>query len=173
MLTMRQRIATGVATACCAVAGITVVSPFEGRVHHWYPDPVLAWAVPTACDGHATRGPVDRDKTFTDAECDELRTADLRVTYDGMLPCVGDVPMSDGELYGYLSFTFNVGPGTFCKSSIPVKLKAGNHAAACATLSQYRFVAGKDCALPQYAHVCGGVPRRRAVERSICEGTTK
>lgn len=165
-MTPRQRIVAGVVAVCCAVAGATL-APFEGRVKHWYPDPVLGWNVPTVCDGH-TGGVVDRSKQFSDADCDQLRNADLRNTYDGMLPCIGDIPMPDNELEAYLSFAFNVGPTAFCKSSIPAKLKAGNHAAACATLSEYRFVGGKDCAV--YVHVCGGEVRRREAERSLCEG---
>lgn len=169
-LTPRQRIAAGAASAVIAMAGV-VTSVYEGTIFKTYPDPVLGWKVPTACTGHT--GPELRaGQTFTAEQCDEMQGADLRKTYDGMLLCVGDVPMPDRELEAYLSFAFNVGAGAFCKSTIPAKLKRGDHAAACATLSQYRFVGGKDCALPQFEHVCGGVVRRRAAERALCEGTT-
>ena len=168
-LTPRQRIAAGSAAAVITLAG-AVTSVFEGTVYRTYPDPVLGWKVPTACTGHT--GPeLHAGQRFTQAQCDEMQSADLRKTYDGILSCVGDIPMPDRELTAWLSFAFNVGPAAFCKSSIPAKLKAGDHAGACATLSLYRFVGGHDCALPEYEHVCGGVVTRRGAERSICEGT--
>lgn len=169
-MTPRQRMAAGMVALCCGIAA-PVVTTFEGTVLKSYPDPVLGWKVPTACTGH-TGDDVSKGQHFSQAECDQMLHADLRGTYDGIVACVGDVPMPDNELAAYLSFAFNVGSGSFCKSSIPIKLKANDHAAACATISLYRFVDGKDCALPQFAHQCGGVVRRRAAERSLCEGRT-
>lgn len=168
-LTPRQRIAAGVVAVCCGLAA-PVVTLWEGRILRSYPDPVLGWRVPTACVG-STRD-IKPDQTFTEAECDELLKADLRDTYDGMLKCIGDVPLPDHELAAYLSLAFNVGPSRFCQSSIPGKLKSNDHAAACATISLYRFVGGKDCALPEFSRVCGGIVRRRAAERALCEGST-
>lgn len=169
-LTPRQRLATGAGAAVLAIAGV-FTGTREGTILHSYPDPVLGWGKGTDCTGHT--GPEVRPgQTFTAIECAELLTADLRKTYDGLLPCIGDVPMPDRELEAWLSFAFNVGPAAFCKSSIPAKLKASNHAGACATLSAYRFVGTKDCALPQYVRTCGGIVRRRAAERSLCEGSS-
>lgn len=166
--TPRQRLVTGAAAAVVAIAGLFTGTQ-EGTVLHSYPDVVLGWGKGTACTGHT--GPdVRPGQTFTPQQCADLLSADLRKTYDGILPCIGDIPMPDNELEAYLSFAFNDGAGTFCKSSIPAKLRAGNHAGACATLSLYRFVGNKDCALPQYEHVCGGLITRRAAERAMCEG---
>ncbi len=164
-LTPRQRIAAGVVTVCCGIA-VPVVTYFEGRVNTAYADPVLGWKVPTACVG-STKG-IKRGDSFTDAECDELLKTDLHETYTGLLKCIGDVPMPDHELAAFLSFSFNVGPGAFCKGSFPAKLNAGDHASACALLTQYRFVAGKDCAVA--ANKCSGIVRRRTAERNLCEG---
>ena len=169
-LTPRQRLAAGIAGAVVAVAGV-FTGVQEGTIFHSYPDPVLGWGKATACTGHT--GPeIHPGQTFTAEDCASMQAADLKTTYLGILPCIGDVPMPDRELEAWLSFAFNVGPAAFCKSSIPAKLKAGDHAGACATLSLYRFVGGRDCAMPQYQHVCGGVVRRRAAERSLCEGRT-
>lgn len=163
-MTPRQRIAAGVVAACCAIAA-PVISRHEGTVLKTYPDPVLGWKVPTACTGH-TGTDIAPGDTFTQAECDQLLTADLRGTYDGMLACIGDVNVTDNELAALISLAFNVGPGAFCKGSFATKLKAGDHAAACETIKAYRFVGGKDCALP--INNCRGIVRRREAEYSLC-----
>lgn len=167
-LTPRQRLAAGIITICCGIA-VPVISLYEGRVLRAYPDPVLGWKAPTACVGHMDPN-MDREARFTNAECDELLKADLKGTYNVLArsSCIGDVPMPDYELAAFLSLGFNVGPEAVCRSSIAAKLKAGKHAEACATISQFRFVGGKDCALPQNG--CRGIVRRREAERQLCEG---
>lgn len=168
-MTPRQRIAAGCAGACVAIAGV-VVQPFEGRRLAAYPDVVYGWKLATICDGH-TGADVRPDSRFTPAECDQLRTADLQKTYEGLLKCIGDVPMPDHELAAYLSVAYNVGPQKFCSYSFKTKLAAGDHAAACALISQLRFANGHDCASPEWSRTCGGIVRRRTAERSMCEGT--
>lgn len=155
------------AAACCALAA-PLVTQFEGRVTRTYPDVVYGWKVPTACDGHT--GPELRaGQTFTNAECEAMLHQDLTKEFDGLAECMPlDAPSN--ELAAYLSLAHNIGAGAVCRSSIPRKVKAGQHAAACATISEFRFVGGRDCALPEFARVCGGIIRRRAAERSLCEG---
>jgi lysozyme len=154
-----------ITVAALALAAAVVVH-FEGVVPHVYRDPI---GIKTACVGHVD-STLQMGETFTQTQCQEMLAGDLTTASSGVESCV-DVPLSDGEFAAFTSFAFNVGVADFCRSSIPAKLKAGNHAAACATLSAYRFVGGKDCALPQYEHVCGGVVTRRAAERHLCEGT--
>lgn len=155
------------AAACCALAA-PIVTRFEGRVTHTYPDVVYGWKVPTACDGHT--GPeVRAGQTFTDAQCETMLHQDLTKEFDGLAKCMPlDAPTH--ELAAYLDLAHNIGPAAVCRSSIPRKLKAGQHAAACATISEFKFVGGRDCSLPKYARACGGIIWRRAVERSLCEG---
>ncbi|MDB5846545.1 MAG: glycoside hydrolase, family 24 [Rhodoferax sp.] len=152
------------AVAAIALAG-PLVGMFEGRVFHTYPDVVHGWKVPTACDGHT--GPeLRRGQRFTSAECDEMRAVDLRLTFDQLAPCM-DLALPPNELAAYLSLAFNVGAGAVCRSSIPVKIAAGNRAAACATITQFYLAGGLDCRDP--ANNCMGIPRRRAAERDLCE----
>lgn len=163
---MRARSAGAIAALCCA-AGV-FLAPREGRVLHTYPDAVYGWKLPTACDGHT--GPELRaGQTFTAAECDEMRTADLRKTYDELAPCFGDEPLSDNEIEAYLSLGFNAGAHAVCSSSIPRKVRAGQHAAACDTIAQFVYAGGRDCRIA--SSNCSGIVRRRAAERALCLGS--
>lgn len=166
-LTPKQRVAAGLVAACCAI-GAPLIATHEGRVNTVYPDVVLKWAAPTVCTGHMDPT-LQKGQTFTDVECDQMLAADLTKYYDGMAKdsCIGNVPVSDNELAAMLSLSFNVGTTAFCQSSIPGKLKRGDHSAACATIIDFRFVGGKDCAIS--ANNCRGIVRRREAERKLCE----
>lgn len=57
------------------------------------------------------------------------------------------VPMHPYEFSAFVSLTYNIGEGAFCRSSIPVKLKAGDYQAACETILQFdKF---RDCTKPK------------------------
>lgn len=48
-------------------------------------------------------------------------------------------PLTDNEFGALVSFAFNLGSGTFVKSSIPGKLNAGNKDEACETIKKYVY----------------------------------
>lgn len=162
----------GAAIAAAVIAlAVPIVTHFEGRVLKTYPDVVHGWNVPTACDGHT--GPeLLKGQTFTAAECDEMLSRDLTAEFDGLSKCM-PMEMPTNELAAYLDLAHNIGAGAVCESSIPLKLAQGNHAAACATITQFDGVKVKDvfhsCADP--AMHCLGIIKRRAAERSLCEGS--
>ncbi len=156
---------TALALAAVFALSGTVIAPFEGRVLHTYPDAVYGWKLPTACDGHT--GPeLHQGQTFTPAECDEMRNADLKKTFDALAPCFGDAQLSANEWGAYLSLAYNDGAGAVCRSSIPAKVKAGQHAAACATIEDFYKAGIKDCRIA--SNHCSGIPRRRAAEHALC-----
>lgn len=72
------------------------------------------------------------------------------------------------EQVAFIHFAYNVGVGAFCASTAAKKLNAGDHAGACAQISRWIVVAGKDCRQPGSG--CAGIPLRRAHERALCEG---
>lgn len=161
----------GAAIAAAVIAlAVPIVSHFEGRVFKTYPDVVHGWNVPTACDGHT--GPeLHKGQTFTTAECDEMLTRDLTAEFDGLSKCM-PMEMPTNELAAYLDLAHNIGAGAVCRSSIPLKLAQGDHYAACAAIMSFRFAGELDCGLPVNVHICGGIIKRRAAERSLCEGST-
>ncbi len=75
--------------------------------------------------------------------------------------CIGDVPMYQHEWDAIVSWTYNVGTGAACKSTLVRKLKARDYAGACNELSRWTYAGGKQ--LP-------GLVKRREQERRLCLG---
>lgn len=78
-----------------------------------------------------------------------------------MRACIGDVPLHQHEWDAYVSLTFNIGSGAFCKSTLVQKLRAGDYAGACDQIRVWTKFKGKD--LP-------GLVKRRAEEHAKCVG---
>ena len=78
-----------------------------------------------------------------------------------MRACIGDVPLHPHEWDAYVSLTFNIGSGAFCKSTLVQKLRAGDYRAACDQILRWDRFQGKP--LP-------GLTKRRAAEHAQCVG---
>ncbi|MDM4772751.1 lysozyme [Solimonas sp. SE-A11] len=141
-----------------AVAGLlgcfVLVAGFEGLRTTAYRDPV---GIPTICYG-STAG-VRVGDVATRAQCEALLWHELLAAHDAMMACVR-VPLTPGQRGAFTSFTFNVGAGAFCRSTLARRLNARDYAGACAELS--RWVHARGIRLP-------GLERRRAAERALCE----
>lgn len=135
-------------------ACVAFVTSWEGMKLVAYRDPV---GIPTICAG-STDG-VILGQTATRAQCEELLGKELLQAHDNMARCVR-VPLTPGERTAYTSFTYNLGAGAFCGSTLARKLNAGDRRGACAELS--RWVYAKGMRLP-------GLVKRRAAERELCE----
>ncbi|NTZ83879.1 lysozyme [Burkholderia metallica] len=76
--------------------------------------------------------------------------------------------MTVGQRVAVVSFAYNEGSGTYCRSPIAANFRAGNIAAACRSFNE--SPSGK----PQYVTAAGeelpGLVKRRAKERAWCEG---
>lgn len=88
--------------------------------------------------------------------------------FEGALKQCVKVPLHQHELDSYISFSYNVGSGAFCRSTLVKKLNAEDYAGACAEISKWTYFQGKDCRDP--ANKCIGLANRRAGERALCEG---
>lgn len=80
-----------------------------------------------------------------------------------MKSCLGDVPLYQHEWDAYVSFTYNVGSGAFCRSTLVRLLKEDppRYAEACAQLLRWTKFQGRD--LP-------GLVKRRQDEHRLCMG---
>lgn len=78
-----------------------------------------------------------------------------------MRACIGDVPLHQHEWDAFVSLTFNIGSGAFCKSTLVQKLRAGDYAGACDQIRRWDRFQGKP--LP-------GLTKRRAAEHAQCVG---
>lgn len=77
-----------------------------------------------------------------------------------MVRCIR-VPITQGEYDAYLDFSYNVGTGAFCSSTLNKKLNAGNYEGACKELLKWTKAGGKE--LP-------GLVKRRQAEYKTCIG---
>jgi len=75
--------------------------------------------------------------------------------------CIGDVPMYQHEWDAIVSWSYNVGTGAACGSTLVRKLKAGDYAGACAELLRWDKFQGRT--LP-------GLTARRQAEYRQCIG---
>lgn len=141
-----------VPTAVAAIA-IPAICLFEGLYTYAYRDPV---GIPTICFGHIED--VKMGDRRTPEECKQMLLDDLPRYYAGVKRCI-KVPMSGSREAAMLSFTYNVGEGALCKSSVARKLNAGDVAGGCGALLLYTYAKGIQ--LP-------GLVNRRRSEYKLC-----
>lgn len=75
--------------------------------------------------------------------------------------CIGDVPMYQHEWDSIVSWSYNVGTGAACRSTLVKKLKAGDYPGACAELLRWDKQAGM---------TLRGLTIRRQAEYKQCMG---
>ena len=138
-----------------SAAGLVAIAVSEGYRSHTYDDGVGVNTVGfgTAYVKPGTTMTVERALIQLNADADKMQK--------GMRACLGDVPMYQYEWDAWVSFTYNVGVGAFCKSTAVKKLKAGDYEGACNEMT--RFVRAGGRVLP-------GLVKRRAEERRACLG---
>ena len=137
-------------------AGLVVY--FEGKRNQAYYDNLPSVSLITVCYGHTDPSLKITDK-FTDAECNEFLKADLEEAAGAVAACIDNPLLTDGERAALISFTYNVGQGKLCKSTLAKKANRGEP--FCAELSKWVYAGGK---------VRNGLVKRRAAERKVCEG---
>jgi lysozyme len=145
-----QRSASWVAIA------VTFISLWEGVTLvgvHFRVDPP---SVNTVCYGHIED--VQIGDRYTKTECQEMLAKDIP-RYDAMVSKCVQVPLPPHRHAAIVSFTYNVGGGALCKSSVVRYLNVGNVQAGCDALLQYDRANGV---------VLQGLKNRRVAERKLC-----
>lgn len=132
---------------------LSLVAGAEGLRQVAYLDPV---GIPTACFGETKN--VRMGQTFTLEECKAMLAASLLEADQAIERCV-KVPLPPAREAALISFTYNVGGGAFCSSTLVRKLNAGDTPGACDELLRWTKARGVE--LP-------GLKRRRAEERQLC-----
>lgn len=132
---------------------VTLVGGFEGLRQTAYRDPI---GIPTICYGETKN--VRMGMKATKAECDAMLISSLIEHEDGMNKCLRrEIP--EKARVAFVSFTYNVGVGNFCKSTLAKRANAGDIAGACQELLKWNRAGGV---------VFPGLTRRREAERKIC-----
>ena len=133
------------------ISGVTL---WEGTRYVPYKD---VTGIPTVCQGY-TGKEVVVGKTYSKEECNVLLRKALKEHAEGMLECV-KVELTQNEFNAYTMFTYNVGVGAFCKSSLLKKLNNNDRIGACNGLLAWSYAGGK------YVQ---GLNNRRQYERNLC-----
>ncbi|AEP36239.1 lysozyme [Taylorella asinigenitalis] len=139
-------------TSGAVVLATSTVSYYEGRRYTPYLDVA---GVLTVCDG------ITKDienKVYTDKECDELLKKELDKSFAIVKKYV-KVPLSETQKAALASFVYNVGEGSFARSTLLKKLNKGDYITACAELDRWVFAGGKKWK---------GLINRRNAEKYLC-----
>lgn len=140
-------------------AAVAFVGPEEGLRTEPYRD---LGGILTVCYGD-TIVPM---RTYTVAECDDMFAARLREFAFRLGRCIENpsaIPAKSSV--AILSWSYNVGTGAACGSTLVRKLNAGDLRGACNELPRWNKVNGK---------VVRGLTNRRAREQALClEGVTQ
>lgn len=137
------------------VAAIALIGGYEGVRTVAYRDIV---GVPTVCFGE-TRG-VKMGDRYTMEECREMLGDGIVEFEAGMRKCLTRPDAVPIKAYvAFLSLSYNIGTGAFCKSTVARKANAGDIRGACDAILAWNKAGGR---------VVAGLVNRRADERRIC-----
>lgn len=146
----------GIAALVVVLAAAPFVAKHEGLILSTYADPI---GIPTACAGETDKA-VTLQERFTRDECMALLGASLLEHGKRMDACVR-VPLTRSQAVAVLSWSYNVGTGAACGSTLVRLLNSGAPPSVwCAELSKWNKAGGR---------VLPGLVKRRAQERAMCE----
>jgi len=135
--------------------GLHLTEQFEGLRLRSYQDIRGIWTV-----GYGHTGPdVHPGMVITFAQAEALLAQDVQHAAD-IINRVVTVPLTQGEFDALVDFTFNLGEGNFEKSTLHVKLNAGDYQGAAEEFEKWAH-AGSE--------VVAGLLRRRQAEEAEFE----
>ena len=138
---------------------IQMLKHHEGVRSKPYRCPAGLWTVGVGhLIGDGKSLPQSWNKTFTQEEIDGLLKRDLNRFERGVLKMLPNVRLRQCEFDALVSFSFNLGLGTFQRSTIRQALIRGDKEAAMESLMKYCRAGGK---------VLRGLENRRKDERSM------
>jgi len=146
----------GAAVVIAGASLLSFVALWEGDERTAYADK-LAYGVPTVCNGHT--GPeVKVGDVWSKARCDAILIKNVEKHGLGLLNCV-TVPLNQNQYNALAAWSFNVGVGAACGSTLVKLLNQGHYTAACDQLMRWNRAGGV---------VVRGLTNRRTAERAIC-----
>ena len=142
--------------------GISLIKHYEGVRSRPYRCPANLWTVGVGhLIGNGKLLPDSYNRTFTEAEIDGLLKSDLRRFELGISKMLPNVPLRQCEFDCLVSFAFNLGLGTFQRSTLRQALLRGDKKAAMESLVKYCRAGGK---------ILRGLQIRRLDEKALFEG---
>lgn len=118
--------------------------------------------VKTVCYGATAADGVDLNRTYTKQECQDMLARDLPKYDEQVKRCL--TPAAYAALPPHrhaavVSFTYNLGGGTLCRSAVARNLNNGKIQQACDAMLSYTRAGGR---------VLQGLVNRRKAERALC-----
>lgn len=136
-------------------AAVALVGAWEGLRTVAYRDVV---GIPTVCFGE-TRG-VKMGDRYTVDECKAMLGDALAEFETGMRKCLKSPDTIPAKSYtAFLSLSYNIGTGAFCRSTVARRANAGDIRGACNAIPMWNKAGGR---------VVKGLVNRRADEQRIC-----
>ena len=143
-------------------AGIALIKHHEGVRNRPYKCPAGLWTVGVGhLIGDGKSLPADYNRTFTAEEIDGILKSDLRRFELGISKMLPNVPLRQCEFDCLVSFAFNLGLGTFQRSTLRQALLRGDKTQAMESLVKYCRAGGK---------ILKGLQTRRLDEKALFEG---
>ena len=142
-------------------AGIFLIKHYEGVRNRPYRCPANLWTVGVGhLIGDGKLLPDSWNRTFTEAEIDGLLKSDLKRFELGISKMLPNVPLRQCEFDCLVSFAFNLGLGTFQRSTLRQALLRNDKKAAMESLIKYCRAGGK---------ILKGLQTRRLDEKALFE----
>ena len=143
-------------------AAIALIKHHEGVRNRPYRCPANLWTVGVGhLIGNGKHLPDSWNRTFSQEEIDGILKSDLRRFELGVHKMLPNVPLRQCEFDCLVSFAFNLGLGTFHRSTLRQALLRGEKKAAMESLVKYCRAGGK---------ILRGLQIRRLDERALFEG---
>jgi lysozyme len=167
-----QKGAVGAIAGTALALAVAFIGDWEGLRLNSYRDIVGVW---TICYGE-TKG-VGPGQKATKEECDSMFAGSITSHETGMRACLKNpgptlkdrivkenagveaVHIPTLPYVAFVSLAYNIGPGGFCRSSMPRLINSGDLRAACDALPAFNRAGGR---------VVQGLVNRRAAERKLC-----
>lgn len=159
-----KRTAQGAGAAAVLAGAAVFIGPWEGERTEAYLDRIASPPVWTVCYGE-TRG-VKRGDKYTSEQCNDMLIKALETYRAGLVACIPQLPQqAQGVQVALVSWSYNVGTGAACGSTLAKRANAGDWRGACEQLPRWNKAGGK---------VVRGLDNRRAAEMKLCiDGVTK
>ena len=142
-------------------AVIALIKHFEGVRNRPYRDCIGLWTVGVGhLIGDGKLLPDSWNRTFSEEEIDALLRTDLRRFELGVSKMLPNVPLRQCEFDCLVSFAFNVGLGTFQRSTLRQALLRNDKTQAMESLVKYCRAGGK---------IVRGLQTRRLDEKALFE----
>jgi len=148
-----------IAALSLSAAALIGIAAHEGFSSIAYDDSVNVKTIgfgTTVIDGK----PVQKGDTITPVRALQQLGKDANIFEQAMRRCI-TVPLHQYEWDAYVSLTYNIGSGAFCKSTLVRKLNAQDYTGACKEILRWNKAGGR---------VLNGLTKRRQAEYNTCMG---